>query len=94
MALINFTESNYCTTDYWNESGKCKLALYHFDDSTTYTVLSKRCSKYNKIDGCTDSSKLQIPIQEYNIQMAITANFVGFTLVFGIALLFIMQGKK
>ena len=94
MALITFSENNYCTTDYWNESGKCKLELFHFDGSTSYTFLSKKCNKYAKIDGCNDSSKLQIPIQDYNIQMAITANFVGFTLVFFISLLFILQGKK
>lgn len=94
MALTTFTENNYCVTDYWNESGKCKLALYHFDDSTTYIILSKRCSRYAKLDECTDSAKLQIPISDYNVQMAISANFVGFTLVFILSILFILQGKK
>lgn len=82
--MTNFIEYNYCVDSYKGENGKCTLTLINGDK----VGLPKRCVKYTKIDGCRDSAKLQLTEHDYNLLMGISANLVGFTLVFFVAYLF------
>ncbi len=82
--MTTFTRYNYCAKDYYNENGKCFLELYN-DENVS---LTERCSKYIKIDECSDSAKLNMTTQDYSLAMGTTANFLGFTLIVGIILIF------
>jgi hypothetical protein len=88
--MDTFSEFNYCATDYTNKKKKCVLTLYTGEKVT----LPKKCKRYTHNNGCFDSAKLGMTIQDYNIAMAITSNFIGFTLIFLVGFLFILQGKK
>jgi len=81
-----------CTTDHWNDSGKCVIVRY-VDDSQQR--LSKRCSRYSfEDDKCTDSSRLALDKSSYELLMGITANLLGFMLVFLVGFLFVLQGRR
>ena len=90
MANVTFIEYNYCTIDYYNENGKCHLVLFNNEE----VGLSRKCSKYTKLDGCTDSSKLGLTVNDYNMLMGVTSNFIGFTMVFLVGFLFVLQGRR
>ena len=87
---VTFIEYNYCASDYYNEHGKCTLELFDGEK----VGLSKRCSKYTKVDDCNDSSKLSMTIHDYNLSMAVTANFIGFTLIFLMCFLAVLVMRK
>lgn len=85
-----FIKDNYCAVDFYNTNGKCTLELFNGD-----TVgLSKKCSKYSKVDTCTDSSKLNLSVHDYQLMMGLTANFLGFMMVFLVGFLFVLQGRR
>lgn len=88
--METFIQYNYCTDDYYNENGKCTVELL----SGEKVGLLKRCSKYTKIDECTDSAKLNMTINDYNLMMGMTSNMIGFTLVFLVGFLFVLQGRR
>ena len=88
--MDTFIEGNYCATDYYNEGGKCHLVLFNGEEMG----LLQRCSRYVKNSGCADSAKLGMSIQDYHSQMALSANFVGFTLVFLLGFLYVLQGRR
>jgi len=89
-----FIEYNYCVESYEDEgsysSKKCTLTL----TNGLKVGLSERCSKYTKVDDCTDSAQLQMTVQDYNFLMGVTSNMIGFTLVFLVGFLFVLQGRR
>ena len=88
--MKTFIQFNYCADSYKNENGKCTLTLLNGKK----VGLLKRCSKYTKIDDCTDSSKLNMSVNDYNMMMGTTANLIGFTMVFLVGFLFVLQGRR
>ncbi len=88
--MKTFIEFNYCVDTWQNKNNKCTVTL-----STGEKVgLSEKCNKYTKINNCTDSSKLQMTVNDYNLMMGITSNMLGFTLVFLVGFLFVLQGRR
>ena len=85
-----FIEFNYCVDTFVNENNKCKLTLEGGD----IIGLSRKCNKYTKIADCTDSAKLNMTVHDYNFLMGVTSNMLGFTLVFLVGFLFILQGRR
>ena len=86
--------TNYCSDDHWNNNGHCVLQLVNTDGEDGQIALKNRCYRYNFVDDCIDSSKLQMTIQDYNLNMAVTSQFLGFTLVFLVGFLFVLQGRR
>ena len=82
MVNTTFLQYNYCTTDYYNDSGKCHLVLYDGEE----TALNKRCNKYLKQDDCQDSAKINMTTQDYNLAMGFTSILIFF--VFSFTLLY------
>jgi len=85
-----FIEYNYCVDSFREKNKKCSLTLKSGD----IVGLPKSCNKYTKIRGCSDSAKLQLTVHDYNLMMGITANLLGFTLVFLVGFLFVLQGRR
>jgi hypothetical protein len=85
-----FIELNYCVESWKNVNNKCKLTF----PSGEKVGLPGKCNKYTKVNGCTDSAQLQMTVNDYNLMMGITANMLGFTLVFLVGFLFILQGRR
>ena len=90
MANKTFIEFNYCVESFNNENNKCTLTLLGGEK----VGLPKKCSRYTKVDDCTDSAQLQMTVNDYNLMMGITSNMLGFTLVFLVGFLFILQGRR
>ena len=84
------TLNNYCVKSYENSHYRCLLTL--LDDSKV--SLEKKCNRYNFVEDCNDSAMLQMSIHDYNLMQGLTANMLGFTLVFLVSFLFILQGRR
>lgn len=85
-----FIEYNYCAESWLNQNKKCTLTLLDGEK----IGLPDHCSKYTKTNNCSDSSKLNLTVNDYNLMMGLTSNFLGFTLVFLVGFLFILQGRR
>ena len=88
QTLIDF---NYCVENHQNENGKCVISLY---ETNTSLRLDKKCSKYVFIDDCTDSAKLQLSVNDYQMLMGISSSFVGFTFMFFTIMLITFIARK
>jgi len=88
--MKNFIQFNYCADSYKNENQKCTLTLLNGHK----VGLLHKCNKYTKVSECTDSSKLNMSVNDYNMMMGTTANFIGFTMVFLVGFLFVLQGRR
>ena len=82
---------NYCTDEHHNEKGNCVISLY---DTDTSLRLNKRCNKYVFEKGCTDSSKLQLSVNDYQMLMGISSILVGFTFMFFTIMLISFIARK
>jgi len=81
---IQYVKGDICVTDYWDERRTCKI-VYYVDASEH--ILPKRCDNYEFVtDACTDNSRLAIDKSEFNALMALTANLLGFMMIFMIGL--------
>jgi len=81
---------NYCYDSRENKKQKCVLTLTNGEK----VQLAEKCNKYTTTNGCHDSSKLNLTIQDYNLMMGLTANFLGFMMVFLVGFLFVLQGRR
>ena len=89
---IQYVEGDICITDHWNDNRKCVIK-YYVDESEH--KLSNRCSKYTfEDDACSDSSRLALSKNNYEMLMGLTANLLGFMMVFLVGFLFVLQGRR
>ncbi len=101
-----YTPDNYCALSWSDARGN----LCEIDKSNGDTVyVSGACDDNDFVDGYTydadnddcyiassddDAETLGLTKNEYNFLMGLTANFLGFTMIFLVGFLFVLQGRR
>jgi hypothetical protein len=88
--MKTFIEYNYCVDLWRNQNGKCTVTL----SSGEKIGLTKRCGKYTKVDGCSDSAKLNLTVQDYNYLMGLTGLTIALIFAFIVNLTITFVSRK
>jgi len=94
ICIASYVDSNsYCLLTHSNNSQSyaySPCASINFEGGYTYDSLTTSCTK----SLVSDASALGLTEEHYNLLMALTANGLGFTMVFLVGFLFTLQGRR